>query len=101
MPEYTYPLDSFRGQKFHITVRLDPNAHDVQDFSVNIHYTNDAGQEVEIVRIDTSHGHTHMDRLHRSPPDKVPKDLVWHEAEALLKDNWRKYVKRYDDTHGF
>lgn len=100
VPEYTYPLDFYRGQKFHITVRLDPDANNVQDFAVTLHYTDDAGEEVEIVRIDTAHSQTHMDRLFRSPPNKLPMDLEWHEAEDQLRQDWRKYARRYDNTHG-
>lgn len=98
--EYTYPLDFYRGHKFHLTVRLAPNANDVQDFAVMIHYTTDDGENIDVVRIDTSHDYTHMDQNYRNPPMKQALNVTWKQAEARLADNWRDYARRYDNAHG-
>lgn len=100
VPQYTIALDDYRGCFFRLSTRVQPDFNDVQEFAVIVHYTDDTDTAVDIVRIDTAHGYTHIDRLYRRDQPKDAIDFTWEEAEDHLKGNWRKFARRYDRTHG-
>ena len=97
----TEQLGSFRGRPYYLTLRVTPNFNRIRDFAVVVHYSPPSASEpeVQIARIDTTHGYSHFDRLYRrdQPKERIDVD-VW-EAVALLEDNWRTYAERFDAAH--
>lgn len=75
--------------------------NDVEDFAVATHYNDpEADREVQVARIDTSHGYVHFDKLFREEQPKTLLDIdAYWEAEELLRDDWRRYAKRYETNH--
>ena len=52
---------------------------------------------VEIVRVDTDHGYTHIDRLYRHDEPKERVDWDFWEACTRLKRNWGTYARSFDE----
>lgn len=99
--EWTERLGVHRGKVYSLAVRTTPNHDRVRDFAA-VHYYSpktDPERKIQIARIDTSHGHTHFDRLYRrdQPKERIDVD-VW-EAAALLRANWRIYARSYDELN--
>jgi hypothetical protein len=81
---------------------------DVESYAVMLYYNKEVGKEnvdqVQIARIDDrEHGGPHLDRFfsEESGRDHLDPDLTFDEAEEMLQDNWRRYVRRYYDNFGF
>ena len=99
---FTRRLGTRGGRDYELTIRVSPSFDRVNDFAVIVHYTSNtpSEREVQIARIDTTHGYTHFDRLYRraQPKERIDVD-VW-EAAALLEANWRTYAESFDALHG-
>lgn len=98
---YSYRLGSDDGRVYHLSVSGAPSMNHVEDFAVAVHFNDaDTDETVEIVRIDTSHGFVHIDRLYRAdqPKDELDVETLW-EAEALLREQWRRYAESYARNH--
>ncbi len=98
---YTTLLGTYRDHDYYLTVSGDPSIDDIQEFAATIHYDDPhTRKQVEIARIDTSHGYVHFDRLYRAdqPTDAVDMETPW-EAEAHLREHWRQYADSYDRNH--
>lgn len=98
---YTKLLGTRGGRDDHLTIRVSPSFNHVTDFAVVVHCspTDTDGREIQIARIDTTHGHTHFDRLYRRDQPKEQIDVDVWEAAAILEANWRTYAERFDDAH--
>jgi hypothetical protein len=98
---YQYPLGEYFDRTYFLTVSGEPDIDDVDDFAVAIHYNDPAIQrEVQIARIDTTHGHVHFDKLFREEQPKAPLDIdAYWEAEEVLREDWRRYARRYEENH--
>jgi hypothetical protein len=61
-------------------------------------YYNDANSEenVQIAKIDNSHGYVHFGRLYRRDEPKDEMDLTFWEAVEHIEGNWRTYARNYD-----
>lgn len=98
---YSYKLGTYGGREYSLSVNGAPSIDRVEEFAVTVHYYDiDAAKTVEIARIDTAHGTTHFDKLFRRDQPKEPLGIDYLEAEARLRENWRRYAKSYEDTHG-
>jgi hypothetical protein len=66
----------------------------VTDFAISIYYKED-GDSIEIVRIDDSHGYTHIDKIYTEKDDikENMSELTFWEAMDRLMNNWKKYAK--------
>lgn len=98
---YGYELGTYDGRRYHLTVSGEPSINDIEEFAVIVHFNDPkTDQTVEIARIDTSHGFVHFDRLYRSdqPKESVDTESPW-EAEARLREHWRKYAESYARNH--
>ena len=94
----SFDLGQFRGREYFLLYRATPSVNDPESFAVTVFYRDVQREEnVEIVRVDTGHGYTHIDRLYRrnEPKDRVDWDL-W-EACTRLKRNWRTYARSFDE----
>ena len=93
----SFDLGQFRGREYFLLYRATPSVTNLDSFAVTVFYLDAQREEnVEIVRVDTGHGYTHIDRLYRrnEPKDRVDWDL-W-EACTRLKRNWRTFARSYD-----
>jgi hypothetical protein len=98
---YGYKLGTYAGREYSLSVSGTPSINDVEEFAVTIHYYDiDADETVEIARIDTAHGVTHFDKLFRRDQPKEELDIDYLEAETRLRENWRRYARSYERTHG-
>jgi len=97
----TEVLGVFRGRTYYLTIRVSPNFDRIRDFAAVVHFSvaGEPERQIQIARIDTSHGYTHFDRLYRRDQPKERLDVDVWEAVALLHANWRTYAERFDDTH--
>jgi hypothetical protein len=98
---YQYPLGEYLDRTYFLIVSGEPDTNEVEDFAVAIHYNDSvADREVQIARIDTSHGYVHFDKLFREKRPKTPLDIdVYWEAEELLREDWRRYARRYETNY--
>lgn len=106
---YSIPLGDNGGEFSHVYtlyVSAEPDLNDPERFAVTLFFDvlhGDGSEERhEVARIDNkSHGAVHFDRLFE---EGEPKDfgIDWnvHEAAAHLKQNWRKYARRYEKNRG-
>lgn len=97
MARNTEFLGSFNGFKFSITRKVQPSFQNPDEFSISVHFTEpDTLQEVEIVRIDNSHGYVHLHKFFREDEriERKPS-LDAFTAYDLLKAEWRVYAKKY------
>ncbi|WP_132058157.1 DUF7718 family protein [Halorussus amylolyticus] len=68
-----------------------------REFGVIVHCADPGtGPNVEIARIDTAHGHVHIDTLYRRDEPKEPLDVSLWEAVARLKNDWRRYAESHE-----
>jgi hypothetical protein len=99
MEKNTELLGEFRGRFYSITRKVEPSFQSVDKFSVSIHFTDpETGEEVEVVRIDNSHGFVHMDRLFEEEQSK--EEMPGHDtftAYDYLKNNWKRYAEKFED----
>ncbi|WP_458209182.1 DUF7718 family protein [Haladaptatus sp. NG-SE-30] len=94
-------LGTWRGRTYLMAVRGTPDYFDPDDFSVNVYYKNAATERsIDIARVDTSHGYTHMDRLFRDPKDKKPVDWDIWEAIDHFEEYWPRYAKQFEKNWG-
>ena len=95
---YQYLLGEYLGRTYFLTVSGEPTINEVEDFAVAIHYNDSvADRKVQVARIDTSHGYVHFDELFREERPKTPLDIdAYREAEELLREDWRRYARRYE-----
>jgi hypothetical protein len=98
---YTTVLGSYQDQDYYLTVSGEPSINDIRNFAVTFHYDDpQTTTQVEIARIDTSHGYVHFDRLYRADQrtDSVDMETPW-EAENHLREHWRQYAASYARNH--
>lgn len=97
---YTKLLGTRGGRDYHLTIRVSPSFNHVTDFAVVVHCspTDTDGREIQIARIDSTHGYTHFDRLYRRDQPKERLDVDVWEAAALLEANWRTYAESFEDV---
>lgn len=90
-------LGQYRGRIYHLHARCDPGFNNPEEFAVTIYYKNPEREEtIEVARVDTAHGDTHIDKLWRpSEPSESVDWGVW-EAMSQLKQNWRRYADRHE-----
>jgi hypothetical protein len=93
-------LGKYKGRFYSITRKVKPSFQNIRDFAVTIHFTDSSQEEIEIVRIDYSHGYVHMDCLFKSRKPKIEKpDLDAFSAYDFLKNNWKKYAEKHRKNH--
>lgn len=96
--EYTSDLGSYQGYQYFLRVRSTPDFDTPEDFAVVIFYKDvDAGENVQIIRVDQAHGFSHIDRLHRRNEPKERVDWGIWEAVDQLKSNWRAYADGFEN----
>ncbi len=85
----------------HLGGKVDPGFGCPNEFSVSLFYRDPEKEEnIEIARIDSSHGYVHIHRFYRSDPEKENIDIdTWQEALEFLRDKWKIYTKRYYRNH--
>ena len=97
MDKNTELLGKFKNNFYSISRKVKPSFQNIKHFSVTIHYTDERNEEVEIVRIDNSHGYVHIDKLfEEGEPKEEMKELDAFTAYEFLKKNWRDYAKKYE-----
>lgn len=111
----TVDLGTYRGGDYFLTGFVEPEPVDGEDydpdedaveFGLVLARSTVRGANVEIVRMDTAHGHPHLDRLYL-PPDTTEERKVWLDQrytyarmKRYLLANWRHFVDldaRYDE----
>lgn len=97
--ESTEILGTYLGRTYYLTIRVSPILSRVRDFAAVVHYSSpdDPGRDIQIARIDTTHGYSHFDRLYRRDQPKERLDVDVWEAAALLEENWRTYARSFAD----
>ncbi|MEZ3115869.1 hypothetical protein RYH80_08055 [Halobaculum sp. MBLA0147] len=91
-----------------MAVRRDPQGEpNPDDFAVNLYVRPGSGENVDIARIDTAHGFTHVDRYYlpeghdRRKHDEIaietPEQAVVYVTDG---DRWQVWLERYVDNHG-
>jgi hypothetical protein len=104
---YSHNVGTYRGYEFQIGVRAEPNLNVVESFAVVLFYEPFEEEYVEIAKIDNSEheeGAVHFDRYYRTESAEtkdfgIEVDSVF-EAEDILEENWRRYVRLYEENHG-
>ena len=108
--EFAYQYEqtpNFRGTAYSIGVRVDPSINNVESFAVILFFEKADGTRVEVAKVDNSEheeGDVHIDRYYRETGAKIKKFETsiddYLSAEAHLTDNWRRFVKLYEEHHG-
>lgn len=78
-------LGEYRDEVYFLAGRARPGLNEPEEFAVTVYYNDERTEEnVEIVRIDTAHGYTHIDRLYRRDEPKEALDVgFWEGIETL------------------
>lgn len=101
-------LGKHNGYEFNMAIRREPDGAKYPDeFAVNVYLPRDGHENVDIVRVDTAHGITHVDRLYlpdghdRRKHDPInieqPEEAVVYFTED---GRWRDWVDRFESNHG-
>lgn len=111
--DYSYEVGRYRGRPYQIGVRVDPSFDDVHSFAVVLFFRRRDAVRIEIAKVDdTEHVRdtepggdaVHVDRYYRADgadaKDFSVQVASWHDAEAYLADNWRRFAARYEENHG-
>jgi hypothetical protein len=97
------------GYEVHIAIRRDPEGAQIPDeFAVNLYIPQGPGDNIDIARVDTSRGTSHIDRLYLpegDPQRKHDEGLHTLKPEGAVKyitekGRWRDWVRRFDENHG-
>lgn len=108
----TDELGTYSGRRCFLTVAVEPDPssvgsfdpyEDAEEWCVTVHYPGTVPNESdsEIVRIDTSHGRPHVDKLFLEDPRKewLPEEYDLATAERRLARRWREYAKQHARNH--
>lgn len=99
--ETRFELGTYRQRQYFLHGSASPTAETPEAFSVVVYYTHPmTDANVEIARVDTSHGHTHFDRLYRRDEPKDAVDWTYWGSVERLMENWRTYAESYERAHG-
>lgn len=99
--ETRFEPGTYRQRQYFLHGSANPTAETPEAFSVVVYYTDSrTDANVEIARVDTSHGHTHFDRLYRRDEPRDAVDWTYWEAVERLLANWRTYAESYGQAHG-
>lgn len=73
---FEFELGEYDGRVYFLAARARPDFDTPEKFAATVYY-NDSETEsnVEIARIDTTHGHTHFDKLYRRDEPKERLDV--------------------------
>lgn len=100
MSEYEVQIGRIQDRTYFLLVSAEPSLNDVQSVAVVLYYRNSiTDQTVQIARIDTSHGHTHIDKLYTEQQGSEPLSVDLWEAHAHLESNWKRYARLYRRNH--
>lgn len=95
--QFTEELGEYRGRLYHLNASCEPGWNNPEEFAVVIYYRDpDEREKKQIARVDTAHGHTHIDKLWRLDEPSEPVDWDVWEAVRQLKQSWRRYAERYE-----
>jgi hypothetical protein len=98
--DYEVQVGEFRGRTYFLLVSAEPSLNHVQSFAVVLYYDDAATEErVQIARIDTSHGYTHIDKLYTERQESEPLDVDVWEAHERLESNWLRYARLHRRNH--
>lgn len=98
---FTDELGIYRGRRYFLHVRAEPDFDAPEDFAVVVCYRETEGEEaVEIARVDTAHGYTRFDGLYRRDEPKERIDRGLWQAVRRLRENWRTYAESFEDDGG-
>lgn len=92
-----YDLGTYKQRTYLIRIRADPNFEEVADFAVVVYYKNaERKEQVQIARVDTSHGYAHFDRLYRRDEAKEAVDWGLWETVERFKSKWRRWAESHE-----
>lgn len=104
----TTQIGRHRGHVAAVGVSRNPEEAPAPDeFGVNLFVTNEHGENVDVVRVDTAHDGCHVDRLHL--PEEHPKrrdySLTFYSPEAVFEwltagGRWQSFLDAYGENHG-
>lgn len=94
--EFEVELGSYYGRDYILQCRSTPGFNDPADWAAVVYYEATNGERIQVVRIDTSDGYTHMDQLYREVNEKPSFDGGLWDAVAHLKANWRTYAESHE-----
>ncbi|ERH13999.1 MAG: hypothetical protein J07HB67_00253 [halophilic archaeon J07HB67] len=87
--------------------RIPGGAEYPDEFAVNVYIPRENADNIDIVRVDTAHGETHVDRFYlpeghdRRKHDPIeinrPEEAVAYFTEG---GRWRNWVDRFESNHG-
>lgn len=98
----SYELTTYAGRPYFLKIRATPNLENPEEFAVTVYFNDpDRREGVDVARIDTDHGYTHLDKLflERQPKERMNVGL-WDAVEHLIEHHpeyARKYRERRED----
>jgi len=96
MEQISYQAGEYWGREYFLAIRGDPDTQAPDDFSVTLYYADESRDErVVVVRVDTDHGYTHIDKkfLENEPKEGVSFTL-WESVEHV-SNNWLEYARQH------
>lgn len=95
--EITYDLGEYKQRIYFIHLRATPNFENVDDFAVIIFYKDaNTEEQIQIARVDTTHGYTHFDRLYKRTQPKDPVDWSLWETVEKFNSKWRRWAEGHE-----
>jgi len=92
----SFELGEYAGNRYHLAIRGEPDLQSPDDFAVILYYKDaETESEFEVARIDTSHGHTHLDKLYLEEQESEPVDLDLWGAVQHMCNHFVEYARRY------
>ena len=100
MEVFSTQLGTYRGHAYYVRGESkDGSRKNPGEFAVVVYYR-DAKSErsVEVAKVDTAHGHTHLHRFYRRGEPTAEVDWGFWEAVSELSESWQIYAKRFEKS---
>ncbi|WP_435065162.1 DUF7718 family protein [Halobaculum sp. EA56] len=96
---FEYRLGRYADREYFLSARARPGFEDPEEFAVVVHYNDPTTDEsVQVARVDTAHGHVHIDRLYRRGRPKDELDLNFWDAVEFVEERWRTFAEGHERT---
>lgn len=98
MEIFSTQLGTYRERIYYVRGESKDGSRKNPDEFAVIVYCRDAasGRNVEVTKVDTAHGYTHLHRFYRRGEPTVEVDWGFWEAVSEMAENWQTYAERFE-----
>lgn len=98
MEIFSTQLGTYRERTYYVRGESkDESRKNPGEFAVVVYFRDaTSGRNVEVAKVDTAHGYTHLHQFYRRDEPTVEVDWGFWEAVSKMVDNWQTYAERFE-----